>query len=271
VDTIHEIGQGANPQAEDGHIDIANEIAEALARINISGYEYRILWALWRKTYGWHKKVDRISVTQFEKMTGLDRRNVARTLSRLIKRKLVVKFDNSFIATYGFQKDYSKWKTVVEIAGGLSKSTTRSVVILNAHKRKTTKEKTLVGHRKKETDPRVKEFLKYWGEIFQQETGSPYTASFGKDGQLIKDLLKIHPLETLKQLTRNFFRDRNVREQVQQGRIGYTIGVFFKEINRLLSLKGMDPLEQAKREIFGKNSAEAGGHERSGSREHFHE
>lgn len=124
---------------------------------------------------------------------------------------------------------------------------------------------------KKETDPRVKEFLKYWGETFLQETGSPYTASFGKDGRLIKDLLKIHPLETLKELTRNFFKDRNVREQVQQGRIGYTIGIFFKEVNRLVSLKGMNPLELAKREISRKNSAEAGGHERSGSPEHFHE
>jgi len=33
----------ANPQAEDGHIDIANEIAEALMKVNLSAYESRIL------------------------------------------------------------------------------------------------------------------------------------------------------------------------------------------------------------------------------------
>ena len=42
----------ANPQSENGHIDIANEIGEALSRINFSAYESRILWVIWRKTYG---------------------------------------------------------------------------------------------------------------------------------------------------------------------------------------------------------------------------
>jgi len=53
----------ANPQPEDGHIDIANEIAEKLARTQLSGTEHKIIWAIWRKTWGWHKKEDRISLS----------------------------------------------------------------------------------------------------------------------------------------------------------------------------------------------------------------
>ena len=242
MDTIHEEdSRGANPQAEEGHVDIANEIAEALARINLFAYESRILWVIWRQTYGWHKKLDRISVTQFQKKTGLDRRNLARTLDRLVNRKIVVKIDNTFITTYGFQKDYSKWKTVVSTAGGLSKQTTRSVVNLDTHKRKTTKEKTLSV--KKATDPRIKEFLKYWGEAFLQETGHPYVFSFGKDGQLAKDLLRVHSPEILQEATRAYFRNNQFRGH------GFTFGRFKVEINGLLSRKAMDPLEQAKREI----------------------
>jgi phage replication O-like protein O len=45
----------ANPQRENGHIDIANEIAEALARTNLSAYQMRVMWAIWRKTWGWQK------------------------------------------------------------------------------------------------------------------------------------------------------------------------------------------------------------------------
>ena len=51
----------ANPQAENGHTDIANEIVEALARTRISGTETQLLWVIFRKTYGWHKKEDEIS------------------------------------------------------------------------------------------------------------------------------------------------------------------------------------------------------------------
>jgi hypothetical protein len=46
----------ANPQAEHGHVDIANEIMEALAKISIPSEARRILDFILRKTYGWHKK-----------------------------------------------------------------------------------------------------------------------------------------------------------------------------------------------------------------------
>ncbi len=105
---------GASPQAENGHVDIANEIVEAMARINLSAYESRILWGILRKTYGWHKKVDKISITQFEKTTGLKRRHIHRTLAELVERKIVTRIGNGRIITYGIQKDYTKWRTVTK-------------------------------------------------------------------------------------------------------------------------------------------------------------
>jgi phage replication O-like protein O len=105
---------GASPQAEDGHIDVANEIAEALAKINLSSYESRVLWAVFRKTYGWHKKTDQISITQFQKITGMKRRHVSRTLSKLLQRNIVTQIGDSRITTYGFKKDYTKWKDITQ-------------------------------------------------------------------------------------------------------------------------------------------------------------
>lgn len=102
----------ANPQVEDGHIDIANQIAEALARIRISGEENQCLWVVFRKTYGWRKKEDKISLSQFSKVTGLNRPAVARALKRLLSKKilLVIKKDNSQVNTYRFNKDFDKWE-----------------------------------------------------------------------------------------------------------------------------------------------------------------
>jgi phage replication O-like protein O len=100
----------ANPQAEDGHIDIANEIAEALMKINLSAYESRVLWFLFRKTYGWKKKTDRIALSQFAKDIDLDRRLIHRAIKGLSSKKMIVIYkDDTFNVSYGFQKDYDKW------------------------------------------------------------------------------------------------------------------------------------------------------------------
>ena len=95
----------ANPQREDGHVDIANEIVEALAKTYLSSYESQVLWAIFRKTYGWHKKEDWLTNTQIMGMTGIAESHVSRTVKKLIKRNMVNKNGKKL----SFQKDYEKW------------------------------------------------------------------------------------------------------------------------------------------------------------------
>ena len=99
------------------------------------------------------------------------------------------------------------------------------------------------GRSQKQNDPQVKGFLNYWKEIFQNETGQPYVFSFGKEGKLAKDLLQVHSLEALQEMTRLFFSDEQCKRR------GLTIGIFRTEVNRLIGLKAVDPLEQARREL----------------------
>ena len=107
----------ANPQAEEGHIDIANEISEALMKTQLGGYESRVLWAILRKTYGWHKTSDWISGSQLVKMTGLRKQHIWRAKKQLEARNIVT------ISGYKitFQKDYTRWKKVT-ISGIVTKS-----------------------------------------------------------------------------------------------------------------------------------------------------
>lgn len=105
-----------NPQLEDGYLKIVLSIAETLARTQLSGYESRVLWLLWRKTYGWSKKSDRIPLCQFVDGTGINKRHVINTLSRLVKRGIIYK-DGTEIrtrksATYEFNKHFKEWKEV---------------------------------------------------------------------------------------------------------------------------------------------------------------
>ena len=96
----------ASPQKEDGHVEIANEIIEILAMTYLSSYESQVLWAIFRKTYGWNKKEDWITNTQITKMTGIAESHVSRTIKKLIGRNIVSKNDKKL----SFQKDYDKWQ-----------------------------------------------------------------------------------------------------------------------------------------------------------------
>lgn len=113
----------ARPQVEDGHIKIACELGEALARVNLSAYESRVLWCIFRKTYGWNKKSDRISYSQFEEVTHIDRRNIGRTIKILLVRQMITCQGDGQQLEYAIQKDYELWKDVGQPP--LSKETTK--------------------------------------------------------------------------------------------------------------------------------------------------
>lgn len=100
----------ANPSVRNGHIDIANELAEQFAKLNLKGEDWRILWVVLRQTWGWKqgdrkKDFDYISLSQFEQKTGMKRPNVARVLKRLVAHKLLLKRENG----YGINQNYEQW------------------------------------------------------------------------------------------------------------------------------------------------------------------
>jgi phage replication O-like protein O len=96
----------ASPQIENGFLKIANEIVEALARTNLSAYQARVLWVIFRKTYGFGKKEDWISNSQMVESTGLHKAHISRTVRDLADRNIVIKRGNKI----GFQKDYQQWR-----------------------------------------------------------------------------------------------------------------------------------------------------------------
>ena len=94
-----------SPQLEDGFIRIANGIAKELAKTYMSSYESQILWCLFIKTYGFNKKEDWISNSQFVEATGIYKSHVSRTIKKLVERKIVTQTGNKI----AFQKDSRLW------------------------------------------------------------------------------------------------------------------------------------------------------------------
>lgn len=99
----------ANPQKENGHIQIANEIFEALCKIKINGEARQVLDFIIRKTYGFNKRRDQISLTQFERGTGLYRASVCRSINKLKNMKIIIQIQDKEINTYEFNKHYDEW------------------------------------------------------------------------------------------------------------------------------------------------------------------
>lgn len=105
----------ASPQTENGYTKIANELLEAICKnpdIN-RGALGPVLYSIIRKTYGYQKKEDAISISQFVEMTGYSRRSVIYALQELeAKNVIFVKRHRGFVNdvnVVGLNKDYSTW------------------------------------------------------------------------------------------------------------------------------------------------------------------
>jgi len=81
----------ASPQKEDGYTAISNEIMEALGRTRIPGEARQILDVILRKTYGWNKLTDSISLSQFVECTGISKPHVSMGIKKLLSMNLITK------------------------------------------------------------------------------------------------------------------------------------------------------------------------------------
>ncbi len=144
-----------SPQKENGYTAIANEIMEALIKYRLPGEQMQCLLFILRKTYGYNKKTDAISLSQFVKATGINRGNAARAIKGLSVKNLIyikkgsVKKDTTSISKYRFNKRYKSWLSSVKKDTG-SVNIDRKVVSKKTHtkdilqKTYTNKSKTFV-------------------------------------------------------------------------------------------------------------------------------
>lgn len=115
----------ASPQLEDGYLKIANEIQDAFCQTKVSGAERQVIDCIVRKTYGWGKKEDRISISQLMDLTKLAKRTVIYAIKNLEAKNMITvkRFKENGahnINIISLQKDHSMW-VVQEIDGSARK------------------------------------------------------------------------------------------------------------------------------------------------------
>jgi len=99
-------GKGKYAGPKSGYTKFPNDFLEALYK-HLGDQESRVLLFLVRKTWGWNKKSDFISLNQFVKELGILKPNVCRALSSLVKRRIVTVNRDK---TYAIQMDTSLWR-----------------------------------------------------------------------------------------------------------------------------------------------------------------
>ena len=130
-----------NPQLENGYLSIAsgekeNDLFMALIDARLNSTEYQCVLLVIRKTWGYKKKEDWISISQFCGYTHKKRRQVIVALSSLVHKKLLVR-KNALgkMASYSFNKIFTDWKPPVHKNAPVQKS-----VLGLVHKNAPTKE-----------------------------------------------------------------------------------------------------------------------------------
>jgi len=110
----------ANPQVENGHLKIANEVWDHLTSARLTGSEFQIILAVIRKTWGWNQKECPISLPEFQSVTRMPERTTVNSLNSLIGKNILICIKGggrSNASKWSFNKNWELWKTLPPVAG----------------------------------------------------------------------------------------------------------------------------------------------------------
>lgn len=101
-----------------GFTRMSNDLMDAACRVRMSGAEWQIFTAILRKTAGYNKPRDAISLSQFVELTGLAKPRIIEAIKRLVARNMLIITEkrngiaenrNAPIKVYEIQADTPLW------------------------------------------------------------------------------------------------------------------------------------------------------------------
>lgn len=105
---------------DDGYTRTANALMEAVMLSGLTQHQLLIVIAVWRKTYGYNKKMDWIGNEQFSALTGMAPTKCSTAKNELVRMGVLTQSGRQV----GMNKNISEWKTKFN---GIGKTFTESV------------------------------------------------------------------------------------------------------------------------------------------------
>jgi len=94
---------------ENGYLRLANQIQDALCKVELSGREFRVLNSIIRLTYGWSKKEDRITNSLIADKTNLSVKHSSEAVNNLAERQILTLRRIGQTRYIGINTDLKKW------------------------------------------------------------------------------------------------------------------------------------------------------------------
>lgn len=135
---------------EDGYTRIANDLFEAVMCADLTARQLKVVMAIIRKTYGFGKKLDRITNTQIAEMTGIHHTHVCKAKNEMIAMNIVISSGNKI----GINKDFTEWNfNISQVSETLAKSANKTLAkTANSHKLSQLNTKETITKEKKESN-----------------------------------------------------------------------------------------------------------------------
>lgn len=196
----------AKPQLENGYTMLPNEIIDHFRLLNLSSNDWRLLWVIIRLTYGYRRRVCKISNVHIARLTNLHRVVVSRSLKKLEKQNVIHRNGK----TIGLQEDWERWvgpeQKLTELLPSEGESQNLTIkVSKNANKKiaellppineivtfqtglkENSKDNNKDNSPRKRGDPRIREVL----DIIEKKTGQPIPF-YAKEGAAVKRALSM--------------------------------------------------------------------------------
>lgn len=185
---------------DDGYTRTANALLEAVMLSGLTQHQLLIVMAVWRKTYGYNKKMDWIGNDQFAELTGMASTKCSTAKNELIRMGVLTQAGRQV----GMNKNISEWKTKVN---GFGKTFTESVkltfpksVKCSLPKRSNTKDNNTKDKKERSPIPPEGDFegaqkaLEYYNQLTNSSCRSaePYlrimTATKGRKAYTLQDV-----------------------------------------------------------------------------------
>jgi len=97
-------------QVGEGYTKIINSTLRAIYRAPFNATEIRVILAVIRMTCGWNKENKIISYSYLAKETDLDKRNVRRMVSLLVRSKVIIKSKAGRKNILGLNQIHTTWE-----------------------------------------------------------------------------------------------------------------------------------------------------------------
>ncbi|APG52646.1 replication protein [Providencia stuartii] len=95
---------------DNGYTRIANELLDAIMLAGLTKHQLLMVMAVWRKTYGFNKKMDWVSNEQLESMTKIDSTKCSTAKNQLVRMKIFIQEGRKI----GMNKNISEWETDID-------------------------------------------------------------------------------------------------------------------------------------------------------------